>query len=120
MQELEGEGLGVLDLWAEADAVILVDCMHAGAAAGTVHRLDAAARPLPAELGRTSSHTISIAEVVELARSLGRLPPAVIVFGIEGSRFDAGAPMQPAVSQATFAVAEAIRREADRLIVRSR
>jgi hydrogenase maturation protease len=112
VRELEGEALGLLELWDGIDAVILVDTVRAGAGAGTVHRVDAGAGPLPERLSRTSSHTISVSEAIELARSLGRLPPEVIVFGIEGSRFQAGSSPQDAVRRASDALVEAVRREA--------
>lgn len=97
VRELQGEALGLLDMWTEADAVILVDTIRSGAEPGTVHRLDASSGRLPARLARTSSHTVSLSEAIELARSLGRLPPIVIVFGIEGSHFDTGSPLSDAV-----------------------
>jgi hydrogenase maturation protease len=114
VQALEGEALGLLELWDGVDAVILVDTVRAdaGSGAGTVHRVDAGAGPVPERLSRTSSHTISVSEAIELARSLGRLPPEVIVFGIEGSRFEAGSSPQDAVRRASDALVEAVRREA--------
>jgi hydrogenase maturation protease len=37
---------------------------------------------------------------VELARALGRLPPRLVFFGIEGACFDAGETLTPAVAAA--------------------
>src|SRR4030042_1787160 len=45
--EVEGEGTAVMAAWKGADAVILVDAVHSGAAPGTVHRLEAHAGPGP-------------------------------------------------------------------------
>ncbi len=113
-----GEALDLLELWSGAETVILIDAVRSGAPAGTLHRLDASRAPLPTGLERTSSHTVSIAEAVELARELGRLPPEVIVFGIEGARAQAGAPLsdgvQQGVERAVRAVREEIRRRATR------
>jgi hydrogenase maturation protease len=80
---------------------VIIDAIQSGAPAGTIHRFDAAAGPLPASLrSSTSTHLVSLAETIELARTLGRLPPAVTVYGIEGERYDLGATVTPAVAAA--------------------
>ena len=53
--------------------------------------------PLPAELFRRSTHALGIADAVELARELGRLPGRLAVYGIEGESFEAGEGLTPAV-----------------------
>ncbi len=111
----EGEAVGLLDKWQGADAVVLIDSVHSGAPAGTVHRLDAGAVALPALLRRSSSHTIGIAETIELARTLGTLPAEVVVLGVEGEVFDAGAELSQAVAGAVDGLVEAVREEALRL-----
>jgi hydrogenase maturation protease len=88
----------LLDAWQGASAVVVVDAMTSGAAPGTLRRFDAAWVPLPARAFRaTSSHAFGVAEIIELARALGRLPPRVVVYGIEVERMDAGAALTPAV-----------------------
>jgi hydrogenase maturation protease len=54
---------------------------------------------------------VSLAETVELARVLGRLPARTVVYGIEGGSFAIGEPLTPAVAAAAVAVADAIREE---------
>jgi hydrogenase maturation protease len=99
--ELEGDPSALLDLFDSCDEVVIVDAVRSGAPAGTLHCFDAAAGPLPATLrSSTSTHLVSLAETIELARTLGRLPPAVTVYAIEGTRFDLGAPVSPAVAAA--------------------
>jgi hydrogenase maturation protease len=113
VRELEGEGIGLLELWGRARAVILVDTIRSGASVGAIQRLDASAGPLPANLrGSSSTHAVGVAEAIELARTLGRLPARVVVYGIEGRRFDAGAPISPEVQASLDAVSEAVLREA--------
>lgn len=102
--EWEGEPVGLLDVFAEADAVVLVDAVSSGTPAGTVHRLDAGAGPLPARLFRGSTHALGLAEAVELARALGRLPRRLTVYGIEGERFEAGEGLSPPVARAVKSV----------------
>jgi len=77
-------------VWSGEDAVLLVDAVSSGAPAGTLHRLDAVAEPLPPALFAASTHHLGVADAVELARALGRLPAKVVVIGIEGACFDAG------------------------------
>ena len=68
-------------------------------------------RAEPPELGRSSTHLLGVAEAVELARALDRLPGRTIVYGIEGAVFDTGAELTEAVATAAALVAASIRRE---------
>ena len=105
----EGEPIGLLDAWEGADEVMVVDAVASGAPPGTVHRLDAAAAPLPAAVARGSTHAFGLAETIELARTLGRLPERLTVYGIEGGCFDAGDDLSPPVRAAVDAVREELR-----------
>ncbi len=109
--EREGEPTALLDSWEGADRVWLVDAVSSGADAGTLHRIDASREALPAELFRTSTHHVGLAEAVELARALGRLPERIVVYGIEGERFDVGDELTPVVDDAANRAAEAVREE---------
>jgi hydrogenase maturation protease len=109
--EREGEPTSLIDAWEGAEAVWLADAVSSGAEPGTIHRHDASAEALPARLYDTSTHHFGLAEAVELARALGRLPERAIVFGIEGASFDTGETLSPEVQQAAARVAQAIREE---------
>jgi hydrogenase maturation protease len=109
--EREGEPTALMDAWEGAEAVWLVDAVSSDARAGVVHRVDASVEELPAGLFRASTHHFGLAEAVELARALGRLPGHTIVYGIEGAGFDAGAELTPEVATAVPEVAASIRRE---------
>ncbi len=109
--EREGEPAALIDAWEGAESLWLVDAVSSDADPGTVHRLDVTGRALPAELFRASTHHLGLADAVELARTLGRLPARVVFFGIEGKRFDAGTGLSPAVEAAVERVAAAIREE---------
>ena len=54
----------------------MIDGVSSGAAPGTLHRFEVADEPLPAELFSSSTHALGVAEAVELARELDRLPAA--------------------------------------------
>lgn len=108
---LEGEPVALLDAWEGADAVVVVDAVASGAAPGTVHRLDAVAEPLPPELFAASTHHLGVADAVELARALGRLPKRLVVIGIEGACWEAGEGLSTEVEAAVESAADAVREE---------
>ncbi len=112
--EQEGEPADLIDTLTGPEAVWLVDAVSSGAEPGTVHRVDAGEQPLPAELFNASTHTMGLAEAVELARVLGRLPGRLVVFGVEGASFAAGEGLTPEVESAAGHVAAAIREEVER------
>jgi hydrogenase maturation protease len=93
--ESSGEALSLMQCWAEAERVILIDASSTGLPPGTVQRFDASQAPLPSRFFHTSTHAFSVAEAIEMARSLTALPPTVIVFGIEGANFDHGTGLTP-------------------------
>jgi hydrogenase maturation protease len=113
----EGEPVGLLDRFAGRDAVVLVDTMRSGAPAGTVRRVDATEEALPIALtGSTSTHAIGLGQAVELARTLGRLPARVVVYAVEGARFDAGGELSDPVAAAVPALVDAVGVEAAALV----
>src|SRR5436309_1594859 len=80
---------------------------------GTVHVLSARYGPLTVRTGAGNTHGLGLAEVIELGRALRRLPPELVIVGVEGQRFGLGDPMSPqvraCVERAATAVAEVIR-----------
>jgi len=104
--EVSGEGAALIDSWQNADKVILIDAVHAepGAMPGTIFRFDARAESLPTHFFHYSTHAFSVAEAVELARTLNQLPQHLMVFGIEGNSFEAGTRLSAQVEQAARTV----------------
>ena len=90
VDELEGGPLGLLDAWHGRVAAVVVDTMRSGAGPGTIRRFDASHDPLPSREGASSTHAVGVGEAIELARTLDRLPARLIVYAVEGRRFDAG------------------------------
>ncbi len=103
-----GDPLAQIDEWDGCGAVILVDAAMAINEPGRVHRLDLAAGSLPLGWPQTSSHAFGLAETVELARNLGRLPANLVLYLVESKSFETGAPLSPAVADAVNQVAELI------------
>ena len=110
--EHDGEPGALLEVLEGVAAAILVDAVVTGAAPGTVHRFDVGARALPAPLGGVSTHGLGVADAIELARALGRLPERVVVFGIEGSEFGPRDGLSQAVRRGLADAAAAVLREA--------
>jgi hydrogenase maturation protease len=95
--EQDGEPASLIAAWENADAVIIVDAASSGSAPGTLHVIDAGKVPLGRDLFRHSTHAFGVAEAVELAKTLGKLPPVVRVYGIEGKDFADGTELSPEV-----------------------
>lgn len=109
--EETGEGTALLEAWRGAEDVFLIDAVQSGAPPGTLHRIDVWTQPLPTSFFRHSTHAFGIAEAVELARVLHQLPPRLIIYGIEGERFDAGVGLSPAVEKAVAEVEARLQEE---------
>jgi hydrogenase maturation protease len=108
----EGEAVELLELWRPADTALLVDTVWSGAPPGTIHRLDPTDGPLPSTLRRTSSHAIGVADTIELARALGALPSRILVFGVEGRKFETGTELTDEVATALDRLVSELRAEA--------
>ena len=110
--EHHGEGAALIDAWQAYQRVVLVDATRSEAVVGSVQRFDAARVELPKGLFHYSSHLFGVAEAVELARSLSRLPDELIIYGIEGVEFAYGEALSPkVVAMAVAMVVEQIRAE---------
>lgn len=103
-----GEGASLLATWRPADTVILIDAAHSGGNAGTMYEFDAHSHAMPAGFFNYSTHAFSVAEAIELARVLDRMPAQLLVFAIEGQDFAAGHALSPAVAAAVEVVADRI------------
>ncbi|WP_225753861.1 hydrogenase maturation protease [Actinotalea sp. Marseille-Q4924] len=106
----------LVEVWGDAETVVVVDAVRSGAPPGTVHVLDATAGTLAdrawARTGRGGTHAFGLAAAVELARALRRLPPRLVLVGVEASSFGHGEPLGPEVADA---VAHAVRTVTDLL-----
>ncbi|MFH1157730.1 MAG: hydrogenase maturation protease [Pseudomonadota bacterium] len=104
--EHDGEPASLMEAWDGRGSVILVDAVSSGEKPGTLFYFDLQKQKLPEVFGHSSTHAFGVAEAVELARVLGRLPPHVLFFGVEGKNFSVGEDMSEEVS----AVLEDIQR----------
>ncbi len=95
--EHTGDGLALMECWSDARRVILIDTIVTGSPEGTIR--DATHLPVLRER-HASSHGFGLAEALELGKVLGRLPPSLTIYGIEGKNFERGAPVSEAVLEA--------------------
>jgi hydrogenase maturation protease len=106
----DGDPGELIERWAGTDVVVIVDAMRGGRPVGEVLAVDVSDDPLPAGIRLGSSHHLGVAEAVELARALDRLPRRVVVVGIEGRAFGVGDPLSPRV-EAAVPIAAALARD---------
>jgi len=92
-----GRTADLLEVWEGAPLAVVVDAAVSGAPPGTVHRLDGLAGSLLPPPDRSSTHGLTVADVIELGRALGRLPERLLVFGIEAGQVDPGRGLTPPV-----------------------
>lgn len=105
-----GEGASLIEAWQGGQRVWLIDAV-AGDRPGQIHRFDAIAQPLPSHFFRYSTHAFSVAEAIELARTLNRLPAHLIVYGIEAENFQAGTTLTDTVTESANRVVTLIKAE---------
>jgi hydrogenase maturation protease len=105
----------LMEAWEGADSVVLVDTVSSGAVPGTLHRFEAGEQAVPARTFRSSTHAIGIADTIELARALGRLPRRVRIYGVEAGGFATGgaltAPVESAVEALVHVVLNDLEKE---------
>lgn len=95
--------------------LVVVDAVRSARAPGTVLVLevgdtgqDRAALADRVDPGPAGTHGFGLAGAIELARVLGRLPPRVVVVGVEAQQFDHGAPMSEEIAAALPAAVAAV------------
>jgi hydrogenase maturation protease len=108
VRERSGDALALIEDWNGFASVIVVDAVAPISDPGRVHRLDLTSSPLPIGFAPRSSHAFGVAETVELARNLGRLPRCLVAYLVEGEQFETGAPLSQAVVEAVEDVAERV------------
>lgn len=109
--ELDGEPARVVEAWRGASLAIVVDAMSAGLAPGTVRRFRVGTDPLPPPAAGASSHSLGVAEAVELGTALGAMPDELVVYGVEGACYADGAGLSGPVDAARGRVADAVLAE---------
>lgn len=107
--EITGNPLTLLDVWKDYEEVLLVDAVSSNSKLGTFQVIDAVQQTIPAGLFNTSTHNMSVAEAIEMARNLDQLPEQLLVYGIEGKNFQYGETLSPDMNKAIEEVVDHIR-----------
>jgi hydrogenase maturation protease len=105
------EGLALMELWRDKEMAILVDAVTSGAAPGSVFRFEAHMESPGKPSFRGTTHNYGLPEAIELGKAMNLLPPHVVVYGIEGKRFDAGMGLSIDVETAAEGVVQSIVKE---------
>ncbi|WP_435642456.1 hydrogenase maturation protease [Streptomyces sp. H49] len=96
----DGEPARMLDLWRDADTVVVVESLRTRPARpGELHTLtaaDAASRTA----ATASTHALGLGECLALAEVLGQLPQRLVVYAMEVADVELGAPLSEAVRSA--------------------
>jgi hydrogenase maturation protease len=107
-EECTSEGIALLELWRDADRVLVVDAVVSGGVPGTVLRFEAGDGFSPGVRSATSTHGLSLAEAVALGRGLGCLPRHLVVYGIEVDNLAIGAGLSAPVARGVREVTDRI------------
>lgn len=106
-------GGGLLMLFKDVSAAVVIDAMISGAPLGTVRRF--AENEAEPGHGFLSSHGIGIAETLALGRVLNLLPATLVLYGIEGRHVVGETGLAPQVCAAIPELLHAV--EADLKLV---
>jgi hydrogenase maturation protease len=94
--------LELIGVWSACKLAVIVDATRSGLAPGSVRVLEldhdtdvAAGSTVPG-----STHALGLAMVLRLGDALGSLPGRVVLVGVEGSDFEPGPGLTPAVAAA--------------------
>lgn len=121
VRELRPEGMTVLPVASPLEllevfdaygSVVIVDAVRAGGRPGAVTVSAIGEAPLPALPSAASTHGWGLAEVVELARAVDRLPARLVVVGVEVAEVATGADLSEPVARAVGPAADAVLRVA--------
>jgi len=96
----------LIHLFDGLDDVVVVEAVQSGAPPETIRRIDLETQRQ--SLPGASTHLLGLADSVELARTLGRLPLRLRVIGIERQEFGHGTTLSPAVDDAIERVVDGL------------
>jgi len=105
-------GLDLLNLLEGPQCAILVDAADMGLEPGQFARFTPDEAQLIGAADRVSLHQVGLAEVLTLARALGRPLPQIVVFGVQPQSMEWGEGLNIEVEAALPLLVEAVLREA--------
>jgi hydrogenase maturation protease len=99
IEECEGDGTELMELWRGVEKVIVVDAILSAEKPGTFYRIEATLQPVAGHFLNSSTHNFGLAEAIELARVLGELPPHLVIYGMVGNHFAMNAQLSAEVAE---------------------
>jgi hydrogenase maturation protease len=106
LRRIPSASVELLEMFDEAELILFVDAVSSSAPPGTLHLVPLPWPDLePRALGALSTHGWGLTETIELARTLGRQIPRLVLLGVEIAQVAQGARRSPEVEAAIeFAV----------------
>ncbi|MEN3039158.1 MAG: hydrogenase maturation protease [Candidatus Kryptonium sp.] len=101
----------LIEIWDDFGIVILIDAIESADKAGTIYRFEPTSEVLPAEVRFFSTHTLGLAEYIQLGKAIKALPVKLIIYGIVGKNFWIGAPISNEVKSSCRKVIQRILEE---------
>jgi len=108
---LDRPGMRLLDYFKQAKWLILVDAIQISSAVGTLHCFDMNdAADVDCLNGKmcTSSHSVGVSEVVQMAQVLELMPDKMSIYGIEIGEVGVSFDLSQAIQQAIIVLAARI------------
>lgn len=109
--EFTGDASALMEMWRGVGQLVLIDAVRGGSRVGTITRLDVANINAIKVPNTVSSHGMGVAQAIGLAGALDSLPDSLVLYGIQGERFDMGVSMSPEVASAVDDVVRLVLKE---------
>ncbi len=103
-------GMRLLPAIEEADRLIVIDAIRAGAEPGALVRLSRHEIPRHTN-AKLSPHQIDLGEVFAVAELRGKFPPEAVAIGVEPERVEAYVPLSPQVRACLPELVETVERQ---------
>jgi len=113
------QGMALLGFLTGRRAVVLLDAVAVGAAAGTVHRLRDEAVFAAAPKAGMTTHEASAVELLRAAALVGELPDEVVVVGVEPATIETGVGLSEVVDASVPDALRAAVEAVDTLVSRA-
>jgi hydrogenase maturation protease len=105
----------LVDIFCQAEKIIVVDALQAGGEPGTIYRAPLEELGLKPDDATVSLHQMHFIEAVYMVELLGH-HPQITVFGVEPDTIDWGLELTPKVAERLPRLVELIEEEIDRLL----
>lgn len=107
-----GDATELMETWEGYDKAILIDACPYMEETGKIHRVNINEdENILTDSIRSSSHNFGISEAIEFSRLLRSLPEEVIIYAVEGERFEQGDEVSDKVMSTIQLICEQIRQE---------